>query len=147
MLYVVFFGWFLISLKSTKLNLDVIFAPVGDIILRYKMIIQASTLLYCIVTILQVMLPDWADSLSILHSIFDVFTPIIWTLPNLSATIRVGDDPPTSCSVAGKMPRPQSWWCMLFLYVLSSCGCFVAPRTSCGLSNLFGGQNVLRATC
>jgi len=126
---------------------DVIFAAVGDIVLHYKINIQAITLLHCTVTILQVMLPDWAHSLSVLHCIFGVFTPIIWTLPNLSATIRVGDDPPTSCLVAGKMPRPQSWWCTLFLYVLSSCGYFVAPRTSCGLSNLFGGQNVLCATC
>jgi hypothetical protein len=118
-------------LKPTKLNVDIIFAAVGDIVLRYIITIQAITLLHCTVTLLQVMLPDWAHSLFILHCIFGVFTPVIWTLPNLSATIRVGDDPPTSCLVAGKMPRPQSWWCTLFLYVLSSCGYFVAPRTSC----------------
>jgi hypothetical protein len=134
------------SLKPTKINVDVIFASVGDIVLRHKINVQAIPLLHCSVTLLEVMLQHWAHSLFILHCIFGVFTSIIWTLPNLSATICVGDDPPTSCLVAGKMPRPQSWWCTLFLYVLSSCGYFVAPRTSCGLSHLFGGQTVLRGT-
>jgi len=46
------------SLKHTKLNADVIFAAVGDIVLRYKINMQAITLLHCTVTILQVTLPD-----------------------------------------------------------------------------------------
>jgi len=51
-------GGFSYSLKLTKLYVDVILAAVGDIVLRYKINIQAITLLHCTVTILQVMLPD-----------------------------------------------------------------------------------------
>jgi len=42
------------SLKATTLNVDVIFAAVGDIVLRYKMNMQVITLLHCTDTILQV---------------------------------------------------------------------------------------------